>query len=169
MHFFTTLLLYYYPKYIIFLLQKYLFWLFFKVENKVVVMWSDNTLCCSCDTLKTVLELLLCCHWPMRSRQGQWHARSPLRTQTKSYATLVRGGRLRERGAGLVRVNNHLLMVSLACAEKPPPSAVWKSKHQRWELICLKRNISLTYKLKQINIAIMFIFIKIYNIIGIKK
>ena len=39
---------------------------------------------------------------------------------------LVRGGRVKERGAELVRVNNRVLMVSLACAEKPPPHRLKK-------------------------------------------
>ena len=40
---------------------------------------------------------------------------------------------------------------------------------KKLELICFKRNLSLTYKLKQMNIVIMLIFLKLYNIIGIKK
>ena len=157
MHFFTTLPLYYYLQYIVFSLQKYLFWLFFNVENKVVLMWSEKTLRCSYGTLKTVQSafpvLSLVCAFPA----GPMTRPEP-----------VRGGRGRERGAELVRVNNRVLMVSLACTEKPPPRRL-KKQTSTMRTNLLKQNISLTYKLIQINIAIMFIFIKINNIIGIKK
>ena len=79
----------------------------FNVENNVVLMWSEQTLCGSCGTLNTVQMSFPCCHWPVRSRLGQWHARSPRRGE-------------------LVRVNYRVLMVSLACAEKPPPRRLKK-------------------------------------------
>ena len=58
-------------------------------------------------------------------------------------------------------------MVSLACAEKPPSSLKANISDGKTNLFPTKHFFS--YKLKQINFVIMFIFIKIYNIIGIRK
>ena len=60
-------------------------------------------------------------------------------------------------------------MVSLACAEKPPPSLKANISDGKMRTNLFQTKHFFSYKLKQINFVIMFIFIKIYNIIGIRK
>ena len=168
MQFFTTLPLFYYQQYIIFLLQKYLFCLFFNVENKVELMRSEWTSLCSSELRHSKHHSAV-----IGQRVPVWANKMPGAALHSFYsAHCCRGedgvGEGRGAGAeiGLIITEKwyHWHMQKNLRSPKKQTSAT-----EKWELICLKQNISLTYKLKQINIVIMIIFLTLYNIIGIKK